>query len=74
MHCGVTMSEQRNENERVFLYVPHAFVERAIEVGWEDPSDLGPPHNNYSVLMEWKKGGKPIMPFRSRSREVRGEQ
>lgn len=60
---------QKNASERIFLYVPHSWVEKAIEVGWEDPADLGPPHNHYSVLMEWKKDGKPVMPFRSRSRE-----
>ena len=54
--------------ERVFLYVPHAWVEKAIQVGWEDPTDLGPPHNHYSILMEWKKGGQPVMPFKSRER------
>lgn len=64
----------KKRNCKIFLYVPHAFVERAIEIGWENPSDLGPPHNNYSVLMEWKKDSEPRMPFRSRSREVRGEQ
>lgn len=57
---------QKNVSERVFLYVPHSWVEKAIEVGWEDPSDLGPPHNNYSVLMEWKKGGEPVMPFKTK--------
>lgn len=54
--------------ERVFLYVPYAWVKKAFEVGWESPSDLGPPHNHYSVLMEWKKDGNPVMPFRSRTR------
>lgn len=63
--------DQKNVSRRVFLYVPHSFVEKAIEIGWEDPSDLGPPHNSYSVLMEWKKDGEPVMPFRSRSREQR---
>ena len=60
------MSAERKNNERVFLYVPHAWVEKALEVGWESPSDLGPPHNHYSVLMEWRKDGDPVMPFRSR--------
>lgn len=63
------MSEQESQkSERVFLYVPHSWVEKALSVGWEDPSDLGPPHNNYSVLMEWKRDSDPVMPFRSREK------
>lgn len=62
------MQDNKPITERVFLYVPYAWVEKAIEVGWENPCDLGPPHNHYSTLMEWKKGGRPIMPFRSREK------
>lgn len=58
--------DKQDKNERVFLYVPHAWVDKAIEAGWESPADLGPPHNHYSVLMEWKKDSEPVMPFRSR--------
>lgn len=64
----MSKSEQKNGNERVFLYVPHAWFEKALEVGWENPADLSPPHNNYSILMEWRKGGEPVMPFRSREK------
>jgi hypothetical protein len=63
------MSEQESQkSERVFLYVPHSWVEKALSVGWENPSDLGPPHNSYSVLMEWKRDDEPKMPFRSREK------
>lgn len=49
-------------SERYFCYVPHALVERALKMGWENIHDLGPPHSNYAVLMEWTKDDDPIMP------------
>jgi hypothetical protein len=64
------MNDQRkSKSERIFLYVPHAWFEKALELGWENPLNLGPPHNNYSILMEWRKDGEPIMPFRCREKK-----
>lgn len=57
---------QKNVSEQIFLYVPHAWAEKALEIGWVIAGDLGPPHNNYSILMEWKKDGEPVMPFKTR--------
>ena len=45
------------------MYVPLVLIEKAQELGWENPQNLGPPHNNYSVLMEWTKDNEPIMPM-----------
>lgn len=59
---------QRKENEQIFLYVPHSWAQKALDIGWVLAGDLGPPHNNYSILMEWKKDGQPVMPFRSREK------
>lgn len=64
----------KKRNCKIFLYVPHAFVERAIEIGWENPSSLAPAPKSCAILMEWKHDSEPKMPFRSRSREVRGER
>lgn len=61
-------AEKRKNSVRVYLYVPHSWVEKALSLGWENPSDLGPPHNSYSVLMEWMGEGEPVMPFRSREK------
>lgn len=58
----------RKRNSKIFLYVPHAWLDKAIEVGWTNPCDLGPPHNNYSILMEWTHDCEPVMPFRSREK------
>lgn len=64
------MSNRNPENvskrEQIFLYVPHAWAKKALEIGWVLAGDLGPPHNNYSILMEWKKDDKPVMPFKTR--------
>ncbi len=54
--------------ERIYLYTPHSWVRKAIEIGWEVADDLGPPHNSYSLLMEWKREGEPVMPFDSREK------
>lgn len=58
----------RNPNEQVFLYVPHSWAKKALEIGWVLAGDLGPPHNSYSILMEWKQEGEPVMPFKSREK------
>lgn len=65
---GMSHQQKPEGVERIFMYVPHSWVEKALEIGWENPTDLGPPHNNYSMLMEWKKDSNPIMPFRSREK------
>jgi hypothetical protein len=62
------MQDNNPHDDRIFLYVPFSWVNKAFEVGWESPSDLGPPHNHHSVLMEWKKGGEPVMPFKSKEK------
>lgn len=41
---------------------------KALEIGWVVAGDLGPPHNSYSILMEWKQEGEPVMPFASREK------
>lgn len=55
-----------NRKERIFLYTPYSWVRRAIEIGWEVAGDLGLPHNSYSILMEWTKDDKPVMPFKTK--------
>lgn len=37
----------------VFRYVAWPDVERRLKQGYALDTDLGPPHNNYSVLMVW---------------------
>lgn len=68
------MSEKeipKKRSSKIYLYVPYAWVEKAVEIGWEAPSELKPPpHNAYAVLMEWKRDEEPQMPFKSHSREV----
>lgn len=57
-----------NHKKRIYLYTPHSWVRKAIEIGWVVAGDLGPPHNSYSILMEWKHEGEPVMPFNSREK------
>lgn len=38
--------------DRIFRYVIWRDVPRRLAMGWCFAADLGPPHANYSVLME----------------------
>lgn len=45
-----------------FRYVLHERVRDFIMLGWLECADLGPPHNEYSVLMCWPCQCKYVEP------------
>lgn len=45
-----------------YKYVLHRLVVDYEHIGWRVVADLGPPHNHYSVLMQWFGDGEPVMP------------
>lgn len=56
--------------ELVIAFVPFEWVERALELGWREPFDLGhAPHDFYRVGMEWPHDSEPPMPWVNRSAE-----
>lgn len=47
---------------RLFQYVPHSKVAYFEARGWVFAADLGEPHRNYAVLMEWLGEKQPPEP------------
>ena len=49
---------------KIFYYVPKARAHEFLEVGWvSHPKTLdGTHHGEYSVVMEWTRDDKPVMP------------
>jgi hypothetical protein len=47
--------------ERIFRYIPHRLRAAYEAAGWV-ASELGPPHGEYSCLMEFVGDGDPVEP------------
>ena len=45
-----------------YKYVILSMVGEYEAAGWITVSDLGKPHGEYSVLMQWTGDGDPVMP------------
>lgn len=46
----------------VFAFIPRVLISEAEALGWTFVRELGPPHDHWSVLMQWIGEGEPIMP------------
>jgi len=50
-----------------YKYVIHSMVAAYEAAGWITVSNLGGPHGEYSVLMQWTGDGDPVMPTKKAS-------